>query len=92
MRWRSWSSVPPTAPDSGVPSSRMPSSGARSAIVIHSAVAMRVLEGTTSVSTAAPPQAGGLDDGDVRPQATTDEQEQAVVDPIADAEGLERVA
>ena len=38
-----------------VPSSRMPSSGARSAIVIHSAVAMSVLDGTTSVSTAAPP-------------------------------------
>ena len=55
MRCRSCSSVPPTAPDSGVPSSRMPSSGARSAIVIHSAVAMSVLEGTTSVSTAAPP-------------------------------------
>ncbi len=34
---------------------RIPSSGARSAIVIHSAVAMSVLDGTTSVSTADPP-------------------------------------
>ncbi len=33
----------------------MPSSAARSAMVIHSAVAIRVLDGTTSVSTAAPP-------------------------------------
>ena len=54
-RWSTTSMSARRAPASSSPSAPMPSSPACSVSVIHSAVAMSVLDGTTSVSTAEPP-------------------------------------
>ena len=54
-----------TAAIGEAPAKRMPSSPASATSVISSAVAISVLLGTQSVSTAEPPRPSRVDDGDV---------------------------